>query len=198
VQELVSALVRHKTVLDVGCVDHDPDRENTSAWLHKHIVRNAASVLGIDIQQNGIAQLQERGYRVVCADAASVALGDRFDVIVAGEILEHLDNPGQFLSNMRRHLAPGGMLILTTPNVFYVLHFIESIFCSPPKRWNYEHVCWYCSFTLNNLLTRARMRIRDCVYVARSRKIRSAFGWCRLKPPKMLASTIVVVAEAAE
>ncbi len=195
VQEFIATLVRGRDVLDVGCVGQNCSLEATSTWLHKDIVANAASVIGVDILRRGIAQLAEKGYRVVCADATSVELPNTFEVIVAAEILEHLDNPGQFLSNMRRHLAPGGILILTTPNVFYALHFLESIVASPFRRWNAEHACWYCSFTLENVLKRNGMQLCNCLYFARSRKIRSLLGLFRLPVPKILASTIVAVAK---
>ncbi len=39
--------------------------------------------------------------------------GSRFDVVVVGEVLEHLDNPGGALRNLLPLLAPGGRLIVT-------------------------------------------------------------------------------------
>jgi SAM-dependent methyltransferase len=47
----------------------------------------------------------------------AAALGDRrFDNIVAGELIEHLERPYDFLRGLHRHLAPGGRLVLSTPN----------------------------------------------------------------------------------
>ena len=45
-----------------------------------------------------------------------IRLGRKFDVIVTGEILEHLPNQGLFLENAERHLKKKGVQILTTPN----------------------------------------------------------------------------------
>lgn len=194
VQDLIAGLVRGKKVLDVGCVDHSAEQAGSESWLHGHLVRSATSVLGIDIIQKEVEKLRQRGYNVICGDATNIELSDRFDVITAGEILEHLDNPGRFLQNMRRHLKDDGILVLTTPNAFFGLHFLESLFASPYRRWNPEHVAWYCYFTLENLLKRNGMRVSQCYYICRSRNIRKLLRLFGLGCPSFLASTLLVIA----
>jgi 2-polyprenyl-3-methyl-5-hydroxy-6-metoxy-1,4-benzoquinol methylase len=56
--------------------------------------------------------LRERGYNAVAGDACSVDLGQKFEVVVAGEIIEHVENPGALVRNLARHVAPNGKLIL--------------------------------------------------------------------------------------
>jgi 2-polyprenyl-3-methyl-5-hydroxy-6-metoxy-1,4-benzoquinol methylase len=98
-----------------------------------------------------VANLRADGFAVYVADAQDFDLGRTFDTVFAGEIIEHLDDVHGFLSSVRRHLAPTGRLVLTTPNVFYVAHFIY--------RWgghglvHNEHTCWYCEDTLRRVLT---------------------------------------------
>ena len=46
----------------------------------------------------------------------STELGDPFDLVLASEVLEHLPEPAGFLALLRRHLAPAGTLVLTTPD----------------------------------------------------------------------------------
>jgi 2-polyprenyl-3-methyl-5-hydroxy-6-metoxy-1,4-benzoquinol methylase len=194
VQAFLSELVTGKKVLDVGCVAHSAEREGDDAWLHKHLCRTAAHVTGVDIVEEGVLELNRRGYYVVCGDAAAIDLGQRFDVAVAGEIIEHVDNPGVLVRNLRKHLTDDGLLVLTTPNIFFALHFAESILFSPYGRWNPEHVSNYCYFTLENLLDRNGMRVKDCYYFCRSRKTRKLLRALSLRPPGWLASTIVAVA----
>lgn len=48
-----------------------------------------------------------------------VELGEKFDTIVAGEIIEHLDNPHAFLAGCFDVLNPGGVLLISTPNPYH-------------------------------------------------------------------------------
>jgi 2-polyprenyl-3-methyl-5-hydroxy-6-metoxy-1,4-benzoquinol methylase len=140
-------------VLDIGVVQHDSDYEKTENWLHKHLDRKCIDILGIDILPDEIEKLQERGYNVQVADAEQFDLPDTYDTIVAGELIEHLSNPGDFLDNCYNHLRPGGELILTTPNVWGIVYlkrlaFPGEVNCNP------EHTCWYDSRTLRQFLER--------------------------------------------
>jgi 2-polyprenyl-3-methyl-5-hydroxy-6-metoxy-1,4-benzoquinol methylase len=196
VNEFIAGLARGKRVLDVGCVAHEAEAEQQDYWLHRIIAQTAVSVMGLDILEKEVELLRQRGYHMVGGNACTVDLSKTFELIVAGEFIEHVDAPGEFLQNMKRHLAPDGRLVLTTPNAFFALHFAESIFASPYRRWNQEHVCWYCYFTLENLLRRNGMKICDCIYFARG-KTQAVLSRLRLPCPRLLAGTIVAVAEVA-
>jgi 2-polyprenyl-3-methyl-5-hydroxy-6-metoxy-1,4-benzoquinol methylase len=197
VQEFVSSLVRGRTVLDVGCVEHTVEREQVDTWLHGHLRRSAARVVGLDYNAAAVAELNRRGYQVIFGDAMEADLGERFDVVIAGEIIEHVENAGALIRNLKRHLRPGGQMVITTPNAFFGLHFVESLVASPYRRWNSEHVSWYCYFTLGSLLSRCGMEISSCWYFTRSRKTLKVIRPLRIKCPGVLASTLVVVANDA-
>jgi 2-polyprenyl-3-methyl-5-hydroxy-6-metoxy-1,4-benzoquinol methylase len=196
IMTFIGDYVRGKKVLDIGCMDHGAAAADGDRWLHAHVVRNAGSVLGVDILEADVALLRSRGFNMVCADATSSDLGDTFETIVAGELIEHVHDPGSFLTNMRRHLAPNGELILTTPNGFFGLHFFEFLFKSVPhESWNEQHVAWYCYFTLQNLLERAGLTPVKCIYFTRSRKLRKLLSGLGPKCPPVLASTLMVIAK---
>lgn len=60
---------------------------------------------------------------VIAGDARDLAdvVGDRrFDTVLAGEIVEHLEDPYRFLRGCRSVLRPGGRLILSTPNPLHL------------------------------------------------------------------------------
>jgi 2-polyprenyl-3-methyl-5-hydroxy-6-metoxy-1,4-benzoquinol methylase len=47
-------------------------------------------VVGVDIQKEDVERLRKLGYEVVWGDVTTINLGKKFDVIVAGELIEHL------------------------------------------------------------------------------------------------------------
>jgi SAM-dependent methyltransferase len=131
---------------------------------------------------------------MICAGAMEADLGERFDVVTAVEVIEHVENAGALIRNLKRHLKPGGQMAITTPKAHFGLHFLESLVASPCERWNSEHVSWYCYFTLGNLLRRCGMEVSQCWYFTRSRKTLKILRPLRIKCPGVLASTLVVVA----
>src|SRR3989344_4764139 len=100
---LIKKYCAGKDVLDVGCVDHNANEELENSWLHKIIKSVAKSVIGVDFEENEVQKLRAKGYNIVVGDVETVTIGKTFDVIVAGELIEHLSNPGLFLENMYRH-----------------------------------------------------------------------------------------------
>jgi 2-polyprenyl-3-methyl-5-hydroxy-6-metoxy-1,4-benzoquinol methylase len=90
-------------------------------------------------------------------------LGKEYDVIMAGELIEHLSNPGLFLERIKVHLKKTGVFIVTTPNAFSIRNVLRSLLLGwvPTNR---EHVSWYCIKTLSFLLKRHGFTIKERAY----------------------------------
>ena len=144
-------LVRGKSVLDVGVVDHTRDAANSREWLHGHLRRHAARCLGVDVLEEEVGYLREQGYDVILADITQSPLPEKFDIIIGGEVLEHLDAPGMFVKNCAAMLNPGGRLTITVPNPWYINAIVKSCF----RRYTFvdsaDHVAWYDASTLLEL-----------------------------------------------
>ena len=113
---------RGKVVLDIGCFDETAlVKRGTPHWLHGRILANASRVVGIDISDKipdeGIAS-GDNGL-ILRRDAALLDLDgiavDEIEVAVAGEFIEHIENPLEFLRAVKRKLD-GRELVLSTPN----------------------------------------------------------------------------------
>ena len=106
---------RGRAVLHLGCTT-SPNLEfriQTGSLLHQKLLHVADYLVGIDIDAEGVQLMQDRlGIKnLYCHDVqdlATLKLNERFDVVVAGDIIEHLHNPGLFMGGIKRFLAPGG------------------------------------------------------------------------------------------
>lgn len=71
--------------------------------------------VGLDVTSSALAQAQEHGVRAVRADVLALPLNDAAaDVVVAGEILEHVTDLPRAVAEACRVLRPGGTLVIDT------------------------------------------------------------------------------------
>jgi len=125
-EDFVAAFVRGRSVLDIGVVGHVVERSGNKDFRHGFIRTHARHVVGIDILEEPVNHLRSIGYDVRLVDATSDAdIGERFECVVIGDVIEHVDDPIKLLKFAARHLAPGGRIMCTTPNPFYVGYLVE-------------------------------------------------------------------------
>lgn len=166
--DLVAKLVRGKKVLHFGCVDHLPlieHRRKTGNWLHEILANQCTDLVGIDINEEGIKYMKDAGFEtynsnVVTENPPIEIVARKWDYIVAGEVLEHIDDPVMFLKAMREKY--GGCtkgIIITVPNALsytnfrFALRNIEMI--------NTDHRFWFTPFTLAKVAMQAGIEVED-------------------------------------
>ncbi len=108
-------LARGKRVLDAGCGAGYGSAELASAAL---------SVVGLDVADEAVAFARENyqapNLRFEQGSCAALPYADAsFDLVVAFEVIEHIENWREFLREARRVLAPNGQFIVSTPNKLY-------------------------------------------------------------------------------
>jgi SAM-dependent methyltransferase len=140
--------VKGPAVLDVGCTGHITE-PGSPYWLHGRLREQFPEVVGIDINEENIDKLKKLGYAELYPMSAEDFECDRkFDSVVAGELIEHISNPGAFLVQCRKHLKPDGRLVITTPYAFSLLYIMYAFLKFPKTCQNPEHTCWFCPQTL--------------------------------------------------
>jgi SAM-dependent methyltransferase len=108
-------LARGKRVLDAGC---------GAGYGSAELARIAESVVGVDRAPEAVAfarahyALPNLAFEEASCEALPHA-GGSFDLVVAFEVIEHLENWRGFLLEARRVLAPNGQLVVSTPNKLY-------------------------------------------------------------------------------
>ena len=80
-----------------------------------------------------------------------------FDVVFAGELIEHLEDLRGFLNSCKRHMTVDSKLIITTPNSFGVVYFLTRLFGL--RFTNPEHTCWFNEETIEQLLKRHNLKV---------------------------------------
>jgi len=145
---------RGQRVLEVGCsVGH----------VTEHLVAAGNTVVGVEIDPDAAAAAREFADRVHVLDLDVALLSemerDEFDVMIFGDVLEHLRQPARTLVDACSLLAPRGRVIISVPNVAHVdvrLILLEG-------RWEYQptglmddtHLRWFTKSSLRNLLRTA-------------------------------------------
>ena len=115
--QMLAAVLAGRTgaqrIVDVGCGDG-----SATALVTKLDARN--TVIGVDWSANALSQARARGLLVVQGgvDTAGLPLPDGCaDVVIMSELIEHLVDTDAAIDEARRVLRPGGVLLLSTPNL---------------------------------------------------------------------------------
>ncbi len=153
--------VTGRSVLHLGCTNfpYTQDSIKAGTFLHSEMAKVAGEVFGFDADERGIDLMVSLGFtNLFLADLEAlenVKLDRTFDVVVAGEMIEHLLNPGLFLKGIKRFLRDDSTLLITTPNAYSIFRFL--IYALSGKRGKNEpvhpdHVAYYSFRTLTRLL----------------------------------------------
>ena len=156
-----------RQVLHVGCAAAPVTPELLSApnFLHRRLVDAAAACCGIDTDAEAAELLREAGFAdILTADAAalSAVTDSTFDLIVLGEVLEHVNNPGLLLDEMAKVLRPGGRVVVTVPNAYNLLRFLQ-IFAGR-EVVHMDHVAYYSAKTLTAACARSGLTLETIAF----------------------------------
>lgn len=117
-----------KRVLDVGCA---------GGQIPLMLMRLGHEVTGIELNEEMAAQARARGVDVVEHDLEEPLpfKDESFDAAHAGEIVEHLFDTEGLLRELNRVLVPGGVLVMSTPNLNSLENRFRVLFGKPLPMW---------------------------------------------------------------
>lgn len=161
-KDLISKLINPTdVVLDVGFWGQGVT-QNDSNWVHALLKKRAREVYGIDLDFDTKDFSDTIHYKR--GSAESFDFETKFDVIFAGDIIEHLSNPGLFLDSCKRNLKTDGRLIVTTPNCFNLFSLAEKITKDEPTV-NKDHTMYFNKKTIQQLFTKNELSVEKFSYV---------------------------------
>lgn len=177
---LLRELVRGRTVLHLGSLDHLPLIEaklKRHEWLHKELTVASRRCLGVDIDADALEYVkQEYGFdNIIDVDLLGPVdqriASHHWDYAILGELLEHVDDPVGFLRDIiQKYSSCIGKLVITVPNALNVETFrfakrsLEVI--------NTDHRYWFTPYTIAKVVTRAGAAIDEVLFANRV----TAFG----------------------
>jgi len=114
-----------RTVLDLGC----RDGALTQAYA------GGNEIVGVDADREALAEAEKLGIETRWADLDDpLPFADgTFDVVVAGELLEHLRDPRRVVSEVRRVLRPGGTFVASVPNAYRLKNRLRFVLGRKPE-----------------------------------------------------------------
>lgn len=102
-----------RSAVDVGC---------GAGLLTEPLARMGARATGVDAAPENIGAARTHAaasgldIEYLAGEFATVAAGRRFDLVASMEVIEHVTDPAAFIADLAAALAPGGLMILSTPN----------------------------------------------------------------------------------
>lgn len=127
---LLPANISFEDILDVGC--------GTGATGEVLKKLRAKNVIGLEFNMEAAEKAKKKLDKVILSDADADELPfhiSQFDLILMGDILEHLVDPWNTLARYREFLKPGGILLASIPNIQYWRTVLNLLL----GKWEYEY-----------------------------------------------------------
>jgi hypothetical protein len=198
----LESIVRNKRIIHVGCVDHLElinYKIIEKNWLHKILCDSSSKCVGIDINKQGIDYLIQNGFTdvhyhdIIEDEVPSFLQNYKWDYMILGEILEHIDNPVLFLLNLRKKYSEiVSKFIITVPNAYTYMNLIS--LTRNVEIINSDHRYWFTPYTLGKICVKSGFRI-DSYFFARKSQIKSILPFKKLvfRILPVLRDTIIMI-----
>lgn len=146
--EIAPVLKPHHKILDIGC--------STGHFLHS--LKGKAKIrVGLELNKEQVSFINKKlDFKVYSEPLENLFMKEApFDIITCLQVLEHINEPINFLQAIKKNLKPGGYLYLELPN-------IDDALISVYQNENYKsfyfhepHLSYFSVKTLKNLLAKA-------------------------------------------
>lgn len=163
------------SVIHLGACDHKnliDDKIRRNEWLHKLLTENSSQCIGFDINEESVKYCHSIGWKnIYFLDMISqyeqvyekISYLKKWNYLIAGEIVEHLDNPVAFLKCLNEYYKNRiDKIIITVPNAFRINNVKFSL--EGKEGINTDHRYWFTPYTICKVVHRAGFKIEELLY----------------------------------
>jgi SAM-dependent methyltransferase len=177
--------------LDVGCGYQVLPDWALADDAQRELVSRVASLTGIDVDPR-ISEHPLLTYRVAGLGGSLPFRDETFDLITANMVIEHIQQPEEFLADMRRVLRPGGRFLFHTPNILFWMTFLAYLTPDSIKKpiiWKLErrhaddvfptHYTLNTPWRIEKLATKSGFQVEELIMAGSNRILErlGPIGW---------------------
>lgn len=162
---------KNKNILHIGATasPYHKIRAKKKKLLHQKIDCVCKKQIGLDFDKKAIKSLKKYNLKnifygdIVIDKYDSKIKNNEYDIIIFGDVIEHLSNPGLALNNLKKFMNKNTILILTTPNVWSIYN-LRNIFLKK-EIVHPDHTFWPSKKTMDKMITKANFKIINFKYL---------------------------------
>lgn len=152
--KIVSSLPSKYKILDVGCCDMPATQINNDKSLLHNVLRNSVktkkNLLGIDNNFSKIKLMKSLDYNCLYDDITKTKIKTKFDLIIVGELIEHIQSLDLLMKNLKKLLNKNGKIYMSSPNPNGIMSVI-GYWLILNERGGEGHVLWQSPKTMRHL-----------------------------------------------
>jgi len=118
-------------ILDIACGD---------GRVAEELIKIGHEVYGIDISEKAVKLANEKGVKAELANVENYQPEQKFDLVIATDILEHLFEPLEILKKMKKWLTENGKIIVNMPNHFDLRNRLRILFGKSIVHWSHKNL----------------------------------------------------------
>jgi len=160
----IGALINGKKVVHIGCADwpYTERRIEEGRLLHSLLVSKASYCIGVDLNEDRLSEIRKQFPNEDFTTFAQLDEIPADSILVAGDVIEHIENPGDFLRELSEKSSVGTHMLVSTPNAQSLKQALRGLVGKEEQ--HPDHVVMFTKGTLTELAARYDWQLCSCDY----------------------------------
>ncbi len=167
-EKYIDEKVTNKKVLEIGGIgDYENySKNNFIGWRHKRLKDISKELIGGDIEKNGIEFVNSKGFDFKYFDIEQTNFSletGKFERILLLDVIEHLNNIGNGLENVKNYMDKNSQFIISTPNPMALNNIFRTLFGKKTNTLE-DHTVWMDETNFQQFAIRYGYKIIEVEY----------------------------------